>query len=521
MIKKIFFIITMAVFSTFVMFAQSDDELFGGGDFYDEELFGGTDITSDDDLFGGSDFASDDDLFGGDYSSDDDLFGDEDDLFLDDGIEVIEDTTAKTNSSKGILFDAGSIKVGGSFRTGLNTNTVLYSPKEDNFGENLKNSTLTPNLSAFLTVDARPAENLRMYTKFGMAYPFVVSANTTLLGDFMGSKVPSQLWPSLPQIPGVTPPVATSAVTAVKDWFSLKELFTDFSVADTAFFRFGLHTVSWGAGYFFSPVSDMINTSSIDPENPTEQVNGSLNLRTQIIFPDTRNCLWLYMIPSTKFTTAASVESYIRDTGLAGKFDFVVGGWELGTGAFWKYENAPKVMATFSGSLKKISLFGEVVYQYGAADEWGKNKKWDDKTSIFQATIGGMYYWKEPKINLAVQYYFDSNDVDLVNRLSTNGHNIALMASFGNIFDIDKLSASVFSIVNFGKKGLSDAEKSQIEKTGIQVSSIPCFTLNANLAYAPTDSLRFTFGPGLSFTDFNEKPTVSIKLGATLGGGNF
>ena len=49
---------------------------------------------------------SDDDLFGGD----DDLFGDDD--FL---IEEVSDVSAKSDLSKGVLFDNGSVKIGGNF----------------------------------------------------------------------------------------------------------------------------------------------------------------------------------------------------------------------------------------------------------------------------------------------------------------------------------------------------------------------------------------------------------------------
>lgn len=492
--KKLLIISALFAVSSLFIFAQSEDELFGGSDFFEDDLFG------------------------------------------DDLIEESEDTSIVSDSSRGVLFENGSVKIGGSFSSSVSAETKLYDPDEKDFGKNLKDTTLSPKLSAYLTVDARPTENLRMYTKFGMAYPFVVSAGTTLWGEVKkdinipggqkitaGTKVPASMIPALNKlIVNEDDKISiSSAATALRDWFNLKELFTDFSVADTAFFRFGVHTVSWGAGYFFSPVSDMINTSPIDPEHPTEQVNGSLNLRTQIVFPDTVNCLWLYAIPSTNFN-GASAASYLRDTALAAKYDFLLGNWEIGTGAFWKYENAPKVMSTFTGSIKKLNIFGEAVYQYGAADEWNKNKNWDNKTSIFQATIGAMYYWKDPKINLAIQYYYDSNDVDLVNRVTTNGHNIALMASFGNIFNIDHLSASLFGLVNIGKAGVSDAEKAQygpvLEATGLE---IPCLTVNASLNYSPTDSLKFNLGPSLMFTSFDKKPTVSLKIGATLGGGKY
>ena len=149
---------------------------------------------------------SDDDLFGG---SDDDLFGDN-------SIVEVPDVSAKTDLSKGVIFDTGAIKVGGSLNAGITTNTILYSPENRPLGENIYNSKLKPELSALLSVDARPTETLRIYTKFGFAYPFE-------------DKV-----------------VAGVSSSSVVNWFKLKELFTDFSMKDTAFFRFGIHTVTWG-----------------------------------------------------------------------------------------------------------------------------------------------------------------------------------------------------------------------------------------------------------------------------------
>ena len=66
---------------------------------------------------------SDDDLFGG---SDDALFGADDDLFGDDSISEVNDVAAKSDLSKGVIFDTGSIKIGGSLSAGLTTNTILY-----------------------------------------------------------------------------------------------------------------------------------------------------------------------------------------------------------------------------------------------------------------------------------------------------------------------------------------------------------------------------------------------------------
>ena len=427
--------------------------------------------------------------------SDDDLFGgSDDDLFTDDSIVEVKDVSAKSDLSKGVIFDTGSIKVGGSLSAGITTNTVLYSPEENDLGKNIYASTLKPDLSAMLSVDARPTETLRIYTKFGFAYPFQNKATAN------GNSI------------------------VIADWFKLKELFTDFSLKDTAFFRFGIHTVTWGTGSFFSPVSDMINTSSIDPENPEKQVDGALNLRTQIVFPNSQNCLWFYVIPSTNFTNQTA-ESYMRETALAGKFDLLIGNWEFGIGGFYKYQNAPKAMLTATGSLRKIGFFGEFVYSYGSASEWARNNNWDDKTSIIQATAGFSYMWKEPQITLAAQYYFNGNDKDPAAYV-IGGHNIAALLSFGKLFNNNDFTASIFAIGNFGRKEMTAAEREMLKLSGatdemLAAVSGTALTSTAMLYYSPIKELKVGLGPSITFKTFEANPTISLKLSATLGGGKF
>ena len=105
---------------------------------------------------------SDEDLF----CSDDDLFGGDD--FL---IEEVEDVSAKTDLSKGILFAHGSVKIGGSLSASASLSTTLYQ-KDTEFLDNLKASTLTPSLGSSITIDARPNQDLRLFSRFNLNYPF-------------------------------------------------------------------------------------------------------------------------------------------------------------------------------------------------------------------------------------------------------------------------------------------------------------------------------------------------------------
>ena len=254
----------------------------------------------------------------------------------------------------------------------------------------------------------------------------------------------------------------------------------------------------------------MINTNSIDPENPEKQVDGALNLRTQIVFPNSQNCLWFYVIPSTNFTNQTA-ESYMRETALAGKFDLLIGNWEFGIGGFYKYQNAPKAMLTATGSLRKIGFFGEFVYSYGSASEWARNNNWDDKTSIIQATAGFSY--------------FNGNDKDPAAYV-IGGHNIAALLSFGKLFNNKDFTASIFAIGNFGRKEMTAAEREMLKLSGatdemLAAVSGTALTSTAMLYYSPINELKVGLGPSITFKTFEANPTISLKLSATLGGGKF
>ena len=443
--------------------------------------------------------------------SDDDLFGSDDDFFDDFMIEEVEDVSAKTDLSKGILFDNGSVKIGGSLSASASISTIVYKENTE-FKDNLKATTLTPSLGSSITIDARPNQDLRLFSRFNIDYPF--SGNVV----------------------------------------KVKEMFTDFNAGDYTSFRFGLHTVTWGTGLFYSPVSDMINTSSIDPEHRDEQVDGSLNLRTLINIPGTMNNLWFYVIPDSGTWQA-------RDTALAVKGEFVFGGWELGAGAFYKYNSAPRAMLTASGSIEKWGLFGEAVYQYGSDREWLEKQSFDDKKSVFKATAGFMRSWSDPNIMLLAQYYYDGNDFDastlndcifylsnmslVMAEYGTKGHNAALSLGFSKLFGNNDLSLSLLGIANFTKPGLIDPNDPSINfmaamlnnnpenpkagdqfKAGINeainaLKASPRGIFSVSLNYAFNDNASLGFGPYITVVDWKKAPTVAMQINFSLGGGKF
>ena len=397
--------VILCLFTLFGAVAQSDDDW----------LF----TTSDDDLFTSS---GDDWLFGG---SDDDMFGG-DDMF---GEEITVENSSTQSIFSGLdLINTEKVRFGGSASFGVNSSVNFMNVFSSDAGEAsywgdaFYNTTLSPSIGAELYFDAHPDEILRLYGKVGVGYPFEFSASAG-----MGSTV---------DVPN----------------FYVKELFTDFSLGDNFYFRFGKHAVKWGVGYFFSP-ADVINLGAIDPEDPTADREGPVSLRTQITIPGTQNCVYLYGILGDK--------NLIRDAAFAAKYEFLIGNYEIGVGAWYKYLRSPRLMVTATGSIEDISLFAEGVFAWGTEEDWVAKASFADKKPVFQATLGGSYTWNEPKISLSMQYFFNGFGVSNIkestlqelltkefNYSYCGQHYVALNVSKSSLFDNKDMSLSLFGIMS-------------------------------------------------------------------------
>ena len=128
-------------------------------------------------------------------------------------------------------------------------------------------------------------------------------------------------------------------------------------------------------------------------------------------------------------------------------------------------------------------------------------------------------------ISLAAQYYFNGNDKDLESHL-IGGHNIAAMANFGKILGNKDFTASLFAMANFGREEYGDMEMAAFKMMGAsdedlsKISGTSLMT-TAMIYYSPIKDMKLGMGPVLTFKTFDEKPTVAMKLTATLGGGKF
>lgn len=345
------------------------------------------------------------------------------------------------------------------------------------------------------------------------------------------------------------------------------ELFTDYTYGDALFFRFGKHTIQWGTGYFFSP-ADVLNLTSIDPEDPTAERQGPISLRVLYPFGVTGNA-YLYLI------TNAQAEPL--DVALAPKVEFATGNGELGFGAYYQRTLAPRLIALYTVSVGEVDLFAEGVLLYGSDRVFVRPSRdqsaaeldpeddyelvvetYEVEEALFaQATAGFRYLkdWEDgPSLFSAVQYFcngegYDTTVPDLLPaaaRLLLNpGENgLAIadadqqpdgytpppdltfsdLANWGRHYvgatvGLSELFGTDLGVTVFGLVNLTDL--SGIATPALSYRFMERFNLSA--------SARFTFGgptdeytdPASFATGGDAAPTFGLTLDISLPGGDY
>lgn len=251
----------------------------------------------------------DDNLFGGSEEtteeSSDDLFGGNNDDLFGDSIftEVEEDPNSNAADD---LLASEMVVLGGNFGVSADINLSLNSDEdEDAFTSGLTD------LSTRLFLDARPTSDFRAFVKGDIAYD------------------------------------TTDGVS-----FDLREAFADIAIENTVFIRTGKQTINWGVGSFFSP-ANLINLETLDPENPNAELSGPVAVKAQLPIDSSNLSGYLLM------DDLSSGE----DIGVAARYEFLLEGYELTVGGIWRNENPWALMATATGAIKDITVFGELVLE--------------------------------------------------------------------------------------------------------------------------------------------------------------
>ena len=443
----------------------------------------------------------------------------ENELFGGDEDTLISAEEASSENKSGLKFKADlekatlsleskKMRIGGSLSSSMGIDYAWVDPysKKDDYLKSFKDGKGTFNtiLNGSLFFDARPSEDLKLYGKFLFGFPFEKSLSGAL--TVPKNELPPALQGLFPN--GITAPVSVNGAANIK----IQELYTDFSAKNIAFFRFGKHAVKWGTGYFYSP-ADVINISRIDPQDPTADREGGISLRTHIIIPKTQHNIWLYLLPPGQGDGKDGYDP--KYTAGAAKGEFVVGNWELGFGGWYKYEKAPRLITTVSGSIAgKVAVFGEGVFAWGSDYTYYKadmNSYTEKNKPFFQATLGGSYSNADTNTSIALQYFYNGfgykkAETDRMfiemKYLQMGQHYIALNIS-QNKLGTDKLSLNLFQ-----QFAISELEGLSTLSLNWKIYKFASMSTGPSFSYPLSPSSK-------------TKGEVRYRLSFRLGGGTF
>lgn len=401
---------------------------------------------------------------------------------------------------------------------------------------------LSPSVSGSLRFNARPDKNFRVAGKLGIDTTggFVLggvdfsqfSFTTDDQGNFViGQNTEEEDSSEEEDEESEEIPDQTQVALSL----SVEELYSDFHWDSILFFRFGKSFIKWGKGYFWSP-ADILNLSAIDAEDPLAERQGPVNF--SLNFPFGIHNLYTYLL-----LDGVVVPEHLA---VAAAAEFVIGNFELGIGGFYKYDHAPRIVSTFSGSIGDVGIFGEAVVSFGSdrvfvreslnQPEFEDPEPGEDSPDryvaldtfqvdwlpFFSATIGAMYMNDDLNLNLTGQYFFNGegytdlrfedgtslldNAAYLLNNSDTNG--LALSAEEqGDDYEAPPALGNG-DLINFGQHYL-----------GISLMFTEIFTDDLSFSIfwlGNMSDLSGIISPNLSYRLF-DKGTISIGARFTYG----
>ncbi|HBK58828.1 MAG TPA: hypothetical protein DDZ37_05710 [Spirochaetaceae bacterium] len=415
------------------------------------------------------------------------------------------------------LLKTEAVKIGGSLTGKIGATWTWNDPWNSGFDLlNPDKHELSPALQSLVYFDARPSEDFRVHGSVKSAWPL------SSTHEFLDT-------------------ATTSASVTVPD-IRIFELFSDFQLGDSVYFRFGKATVKWGVGYFFSP-ADIINLEQIDISDPTTQREGPLQFRVFIPYGQSQNTLSFYAIFDDSTTPDFST------TALAGKAEFVLGNYELGISGYYRYDTSERAALTLTGPLGNLDVFAEGVIARGSpkafytpftsTSPYYHEVSSDDVRTTFypSGTLGFLYSDQENNFTATAQYYYngegysDSDRTALFNSFTSQSSliqsAISLSIRNGDITNFPQFTGRHYAAakLSFSEIGGSDFSASALGIMNISdLSGFVQPSLNWDIADYLKLSFSTTFGFGADNTEygllFQGRPVV-IGLSLTAGTGNF
>jgi len=172
----------------------------------------------------------------------------------------------------------------------------------------------------------------------------------------------------------------------------LKEVFVDFNIANTVYFRAGKQVLQWGRGFFWNP-TDLINIGHKSFVNLDALLEGVFGLRSDVVFSR-----WWHLYTFLNLNNVAN----LYDVAFAARTEFLAGTVEFGFSGWINGKQLPVFGADLSAGLPwRLNLTAE------ATLSWGDIR---DKLD----TLGNVYSIRNqlvPKVDVGLSRSFDAWNV--------------------------------------------------------------------------------------------------------------
>jgi len=189
--------------------------------------------------------------------------------------------------------------------------------------------------------------------------------------------------------------------------FTLREFFLDFNVKNSVYFRTGKQVLQWGRCFLWNP-SDLINVEKKTFQEKIGSREGAYGMKVHIPF-GTRFNIYGFLDTGNVRTS--------DEIGVAGKFEFIVGGTEMAFSAWNKKGYRPVFAYDFSTGIFGIDIIGEEAFSYGDNYEklkiengvlttYKEENKWIPRVSI---NLGKSFDCMEihDRISINLEFYYN------------------------------------------------------------------------------------------------------------------
>lgn len=332
----------------------------------------------------------------------------DDDFFSEEAVTVTAAPTSSVDPTKQFSETAEGLRWGGTVSSNATWNGgwVDQWPNAAKPFEGWKDG-LDYGLSTKLFLDGRPDSDFRFRLSLKTGYPFTNDASVVTKS-------------------GTTDTKTTLKIPNISVW----EMFTDVTVEDTLFLRFGKQSASWGASYFYSP-GDVISLTAKDAADPTAEREGPVALKATLPFPGLKTNLTGFVLVRESYFEGELPS--LENLGYALQADALVGDAQVSLGGFYQRDNAPKAVATLNTGfgflglpiLSDVNLFSEAVFSYGSDvirgkgsaqltipgggptyEVFGTTSEWS-KQVYYTGTVGASYSNTDGNWSLRGEYLYN------------------------------------------------------------------------------------------------------------------